>query len=351
MSTKGTSAAAGRRVGDSGALPRYWMISDRAVDDANTTFTSEVGELTYWVSDGGALDSFSNWRPVKAAEFQNALVRAAGRFPPLTGSGNADQAHVCFFVHGYNTDWQAAARRYQKLSDQLFGSDRSQGMCVSFDWPSLGHTYDYLPDREHARQCAPHLATVLSALYDWLLQKQQDAALDSSNACRAKVSLIAHSMGNYVLQKAMATAWTRKNQPMLVALLNQLIMVAADVDNDLFDPGSADTTDGAAIANLVYRATALYSGRDEVLGMSAGLKHFGARRLGRSGLATRPPPDKDNVWDADCSSFFPATVSGGEIHSAYFETPQTIELMRQILRGVDRTVLARTGQLEGKAWP
>jgi esterase/lipase superfamily enzyme len=151
-------------------------------------------------------------------------------------------------------------------------------------------------------------------------------------------------MGNYVLQKAMAAAWTRKNQPFLVTLVNQLVMVAADVDNDLFDAGAPDNDDGAAIANLTYRITALYSGRDAVLGASAGLKHFGMRRLGRSGLATRPPrvtapPATDNVWDVDCSSFFPAAVGSQAIHGAYFETEKTIELMRQILKGIDRSVL------------
>jgi hypothetical protein len=154
----------------------------------------------------------------------------------------------------------------------------------------------------------------------------------------------------------MAAAWTRKNQPLLVSLINQLLMVAADVDNDLFDAGAADNSDGSAMVNLTYRITALYSGRDEVLGASAGLKHFGTRRLGRAGLAHRPPlvtqpPQTDNVWDVDCSSFFPASVSGTDIHGAYFVTDGTIELIRQMLRGVDRGVLSTTGQLTGKAWP
>src|SRR3981081_2454244 len=79
----------------------------------------------------------------------------------------------------------------------------------------------------------------------------------SVNPCKAKVSVIAHSMGNYVLQKAMAAAWTRKNQPLLATLVNQLLMVAADVDNDLFDAGAPDNNDGAAMVNLTYRITAL----------------------------------------------------------------------------------------------
>jgi esterase/lipase superfamily enzyme len=194
------------------------------------------------------------------------------------------------------------------------------------------------------------LADVLSQLYDWLLGKQQAAIQNSEKACRAKVSMVSHSMGNYVLQKAMSAAWTRKNQPLLVSLINQLVMVAADVDNDLFESDASDGTDGDAVANLTYRITALYSGRDAVLGASAGLKHFGTRRLGRSGLAVRPPTDKDNVWDIDCSSFFPASVGGMDIHSAYFDNKGTLELMRDILRGIDRSVLEMKGQTRGSAW-
>jgi esterase/lipase superfamily enzyme len=325
------------------------MISNRVVKGQG--FGGDLGPVQYWVSASGPLDNFRNWQNVSADDFKTALIKAAGRFPAPVDGGNADQSHVCFFVHGYNVGWQDAARRYEKVCGQLFSGPEGLGLCVCFDWPSLGHPWDYLPDRSHARQCALDLANVLSELYDWLLQKQADATEDSADACRAKVSLIAHSMGNYLLQKAMAAAWTRKNQPLLVSLINQLIMVAADVDNDLYDPDSHDAADGNAVANLTYRITALFSGRDEVLGASAGLKHFGSRRLGRSGLSTRPPSGKDNVWDVDCSGFFPATIGGGAIHSAYFEVAETIELIREILKGTDRGVLATKGSLKGTAWP
>ena len=132
-------------------------------------------------------------------------------------------------------------------------------------------------------------------------------------------------------------------------------MVAADVDNDLFDSGAPDNNDGNAIANLCYRVTALYSGRDAVLGMSAGLKHFGTRRLGRSGLAHSPPlsssfPRRTMSGTLIASGFFPNSVSGQDIHGAYFVTKGTIELMRQILRGIDRKVLELTGVTTGETW-
>lgn len=315
-------------------MPRYWMISDRNVVGKDELGKRRAG-LTYWVTDKTALHQLASWDKVSERDFKAQLLNATKDFPPITDpERNEDQAHVAFFIHGYNNDWADAATRYRKIQDTLFSKDEKLGFSILFSWPSDGMKVAYLPDREDARRCAPDLADVFSTLYDWLLERQEIAARDPERACRAKLSVIAHSMGNYVLQKAMQLVWTRKNQPLLVSLINQLLMVAADVDNDLFGSGErTEKTDGDAIANLSYRVTALYSGLDSVLGMSAGLKHFGKRRLGRSGL-DRTVPRPDNVWDVDCTPFF--TNDKDSIHSAYFEVPGTIELMRKMLRGVDR---------------
>ena len=334
-------------------MPNYWLISDR--NNGGVGQGMNNAGLTYWVSDGGDLTDINSWTSRTKKQFQDALATAADQFP--ADVPNEQQSHVTILVHGFNVSFQSATAFYQKISDSLFtGANSLNGLCILYDWPSLGSALGYEPDRAHARACAADLADVLSALFDYLVKKQNAAMANPANACKAKVSMIAHSMGNYVLQKAMASAWTRKNQPLLASLLNQLVMVAADVDNDLFDTGAPDNGDGGAIVNLSYRITALYSGRDAVLGASAGLKHFGTRRLGRSGLANRPPlvtqlPATDNVWDVDCSSFFPASVGGNAIHGAYFETPETIELMRKILRGIDRGVLQTLGATTGHAWP
>lgn len=315
---------------------KYWMISNRNVG-ANG-LGSELAGLSFWTSDGGPLDTLKSWRQVKPAQFQKQLVAAADKFPPLTNLAEHEaQKHVTLFIHGYNNDWQDAVRRYESLCKRLFAGDHGLGLCVLFTWPSDGMSLGYLPDRQDARNSAPALSEVLNAFYDWLMNKQVEGAANPAKACRAKTSIIAHSMGNYVLQNAMQYTWTRKNQPLLVSLVNQLLMVAADVDNDLFKCGEGiDKSDGDAIANLTYRVTALYCGRDSVLGMSAGLKHFGKRRLGRSGLDRNAPPP-DNVWDVDCSPLIPKDA--GNIHSAYFDQSATLALMREVLRGVDRSVL------------
>jgi esterase/lipase superfamily enzyme len=320
------------------------MVSNRNVE--SNGFGSDRGGLTYWISTSGPVDDLKSWRPVTFDRFRKMLTGVADEFPYLPMSKNQEQKHVTLFVHGYNNDWKDAARRYQSLCTRLF-EPNELGICILFTWPSDGMVTNYLPDRSDARESAPDLADLLANLYDWLIQKQEATEKPGAKPCRAKTSMIAHSMGNYVLQNAMQLVWTRKNQPLLTSLINQLIMVAADVDNDLFKGGElSDKSDGDAIANLTYRVTALYTGLDDVLGMSAGLKHFGKRRLGRSGLDGRYDTP-DNVWQYDCTRFL---ENAPNTHSAYFEVEKTIHLMRTVLQGLDREVI-KTRLLAGAPSP
>jgi esterase/lipase superfamily enzyme len=141
----------------------------------------------------------------------------------------------------------------------------------------------------------------------------------------------------------MNALWTRKNRPLLVSLMQEVVMVAADVDNDLFRNGeTVSHGDGEGLANLSYRITALYTGRDNVLGASAGLKHFGKRRLGRAGL-DRTYPLPDNVWDVDCTALINSDVNGIAVHGEYFNPAEdkVYKLLRRILEGTDRSVLIK----------
>jgi len=328
----------------------FWMISNRTLPSKPKSPTpdkllAEPGPTTYWLNASTDAANPAQWGLVSAADFKNQLVAAAGKFPNIGQDGNfEDQKQIALLVHGYNNSWEDEADCYKRVCTSLFSGDASLGGCVMYDWPSEGAVTDYLPDLAHVRKCAEPLADILSELYDWMLGQQQAAQQNPARACRAKTSIVAHSMGNYLVELAMQVVWVRKNKPLLLSLINQLLMVGADVDNDLFKSGEATgLSDGDAIANLTYRLTALYSGLGLVLGLSAGLKHFGKRRLGRSGI-DRTYPVPDNVWDIDCSRIFLANkgkISNYPrgVHSAYFELDETYALMRQLLRGVDRTVL------------
>jgi esterase/lipase superfamily enzyme len=315
----------------------YWLITNRNIGKSG--FGDDFSSLSYWKNESGKLEDFASWSRLTATAFRQALVAVTDTYPDPLQTPVEKQKHLTVLIHGFNNTWQGAAGLYQNVAANLFSGVDSLGECVLFSWPSKGSPLGYYPDRSEARQAADDLADVLSALYDWMSIKQVAAAKKPEDACRAKTSVIAHSMGNYVLQNAMQYAWTRKNQPLLVSLISQLLMVAADVDNDIFRSGdTVHKGDGEGIANLSYRITALYTGRDSVLGMSAGLKHFGKRRLGRSGL-DRTCPVPDNVWDIDCTQLIDPAVDGMKVHSAYFNETKCYDLMRALLRGIDRTIL------------
>ncbi|HVM91437.1 MAG TPA: alpha/beta hydrolase [Terriglobales bacterium] len=322
-----------------------WLITNRLREGG--VFGGKLGTLSFWIPDPDAknakIDQPSYWKSCGVDDFKAGLVSQANKFPDPVTTPPEDQKHLTLFVHGYDNLWPQVMQRYDTIAQQLFDGPNSMGELVCFDWPSKGSVLGYLPDRAEARKTGDDLTNVLQELYNWMEGKQVAAAADPNNACRAKTSIIAHSMGNYALEYAMNALWTRKNRPLLVSLMQEVLMVAADVDNDLFRSGdTVSHGDGEGLANLSYRITALYTGLDNVLGASAGLKHFGKRRLGRSGL-DRTCPVPDNVWDVDCTDLFTRKVNGIEVHGEYFDPAETkiYALMREILKGKDRSILIK----------
>ncbi len=323
------------------------MLTNRVIRSGEPT--DQVGDMKYFEHRAGPINKFSNWDELKRKDFVERLSAIADTFPVVTDAQNEQQKHISLFIHGYNNSWDGSVKRYEQIRTDLFDAN-DLGQLVLFSWPSNGSVAGYLPDREDARACADALAQELKDLHDRLLRMQEVAMKsdDPSKMCRAKLSIIAHSMGNYVAQKALAVAARRLNSPQLLTLITQLAMVAADVDNDLFQKDKPQDSDGVLMANVCYRIGALFTGLDQVLGASAGLKHFGTRRLGRSGLADRNNV-WDNVFDVDVSSIIKKT----DVHSAVFDSPRALALLEQVLRGVDRNHLSLpaepTTTMPGKA--
>ena len=335
-------------------MTQAFMITNRKLVDGDLGYLPDLRNLRFYVSDKkrDKLATLSNWTSKTREEFIALLLEHSALFPALPEEHNAQQKHVTLFIHGYSNSWQAAARRYGQIKADLFDGADGLGLPILFTWPSDGNAAGYLPDREDARMSAPQIADLFVTLHDHLITMQRAAAINKvrngseegrnqTSLCSAKISVIAHSMGNYVMQNALAIASKKLNNPQLVSLVHQLVMVAADVDNDLFQTDKPADSDGALMANVCYRISALYTGLDQVLGASAGLKHFGTRRLGRSGLA-----DPHCVWDNVCA--FDVTALVRHIpgaHSAVFESPSAMALLQNILRGTDRKVIMDSGAL------
>jgi len=310
----------------------FFVVTNRKIGKDGPT-DKRADTLSYFTGKAGAdLTKFDNWIPLKSEAFVKALRAEAANFPFLPDERNTEQKHVSLFVHGYNTGWSDGVARYMQIKKALYDA-ADLGVLVFFSWPSNGSTAGYLPDREDARDSGPQTAELFVRLHEIVAAEQRLAAAtnDPKKMCRAKISVIAHSMGNYVVQKGLAVAAKRLNSPQLITLVHQLAMVAADVDNDLFQTDRPQEEDGGLMSNLCYRIGALYTGLDDVLGASAGLKHFGKRRLGRSGLA-----DAVNVWDNVFHTDVSDLIVKKDIHSAVFDSPKSLALLEKVLRGVDR---------------
>src|ERR1700722_14135308 len=175
-----------------------WLITNRNQVGADD-FGKDFADLTYWTYDPAAkpgnIALRSLWTQRTSDEFRAALIAVAALFPPTVNTPTESQKHLTLFIHGYNNNWLESVTCYEAVAARLFDGPASLGELISFDWPSKGSLLGYLPDRAEARQTGDDLTNVLSTLYDWMSAQQIATSANVNNACRAKTSIIAHSMG------------------------------------------------------------------------------------------------------------------------------------------------------------
>lgn len=178
-------------------------------------------------------------RDVFLAEMDQALTNRA-----------SDSALL--FVHGFNTPFDDALIRSAQLSVDL--SRRGifdVGVPVLFSWPSAGRVSlgDYRGDQDRSLAAAPYLEEFLDVL--------------AGNPEIRRINIVAHSMGNRILTQALesyaADYLERKQRDDLEF---RIILVAADVDRDIFE-----ATTGI-LDNLQANVTIYTSDADRALHVS-----------------------------------------------------------------------------------
>ena len=204
---------------------------------------------------------------------------------------------LLFYVHGFSCQPEARvfpdAQRLQALCDAL---DPELVEVVALVWPcddDFGLVLDYWDDQQSATASGLALARILGKFISW-----RDR-LGTEEACLKHVNLVAHSMGNRVLEAALSS-WAH-DYGTVPALFRNLFMVAADVANDLFAPDRPGTVLSVAARNVVvYHAADDFALRSSKV---ANLKNrIVKRRLGHTGPAEleRAPA---NVAAIDCDDF------------------------------------------------
>ncbi len=162
--------------------------------------------------------------------------------------------HALVFVHGYNTDFDAALFRTAQIAHDM-GFD---GTVYSFSWPSLGKESGYIHDRDSVDFSVPHFTRFLQAI-----------------ATRTNVKhlhVIAHSMGTRLVFESVYPAQGNSALGRLPNLEN-VILAAADLDKSVLEQRARGTT------KPPFAITLYASNRDRALMLS---KKF-ARGVPRAG--------------------------------------------------------------------
>jgi esterase/lipase superfamily enzyme len=173
--------------------------------------------------------------------------------------------NVVFFVHGFNNTMEDVATRCDGLA-KAFGVE-----VVAFSWPANGGgikgVASYLSDKRDAQASVVAFDRALDKARDLVHRLRQQAieriiaespprlvengerfrqrlTAAAERDCPVRVTLMLHSMGNYLLERTLKSTALRGHLP----LFDNIVMCAADVNN----PSHASWVDQLQARNRLY---------------------------------------------------------------------------------------------------
>jgi esterase/lipase superfamily enzyme len=249
----------------------------------------------------------------------NSAQGSEALFQKLRESMKAQSLDSLLFIHGFNVSFKAAVQsaakigeRYAKLSNKTY-----QPNIFVFSWPSDGEVTGYVNDRHDAEASGYAFARGLMKLAAFLKSGNPD------EACQQKVNLMAHSMGNYVLRHALQQAQKINNGTSLSRIFDNVILTAADEDNDAFEFDHKL----AKLPELAQRITVYFNNGDLALAASD-LTKGNPDRLGHDG-PNKPHQIPSKVVIVDASD----VVKGISEHSYHVEEDKVAKDIIAVLQG------------------
>ncbi len=148
------------------------------------------------------------------------------------------------FIHGYNVSFKDAAIRAAQIGFDL----QVPGITAFYSWPSQGKLTGYITDGETIEASEKYIA-------EFLLNLAQKSEIE-------KIHIIAHSMGNRGLLRAMQQILAQVKTATDISF-GQIFLAAPDVGVDLFKDLAS------AYHQLAERTTLYISSKDKALATSA----------------------------------------------------------------------------------
>ncbi len=271
-------------------------------------------------------------------------------------------------IHGYNVTWEEAVGTAAAFEATLNRPDsltigstdgsvtqRQPVRVVLFTWPSNGQALpfvSYKSDRGDASASAGAIGRGLLKVRDFLHELGREvrkdhlravslraeltaqgirqseidravAQIEATEVCGRSIHLLAHSMGNFVLQHALNRLWEFSPGTALPRLFDRVILCAADVDDDVLEPGKP-LEQVHQVANVV----AIYHNPNDTALRVSDYTKGNPERLGQRGAA-RPQALHHKMMQVECSR-----LVGGLTQHSYFTNGLIARDIRLTLQGL-----------------
>ena len=282
-------------------MGRIYYATNRNPDNpaAPTSFGTdfngpEPGNLTFGIADVNSPPGHDDkGLPIEAPTAGDVTLSdpSPGDFSPAAKQAIINgSAHLVLSVHGFQYHFWDSVTRADYLARWFNeGTFPNPSSFVMFGWPSAGELSEYPRDWDYSTKSGPALAQMLIKLQPLI------AAFRAQQGAAGHVTLLAHSMGNHVVDQAMAAL-----APAAPWTYDRVILAAADEGrNELTPPGNL-----AAAGTLADRVYVYYNNQDVALTASLAAYHQLDVRLGVDG-----PPNKDDFKGSNVT-FVNASAAG-----------------------------------------
>jgi esterase/lipase superfamily enzyme len=203
------------------------------------------------------------------------------------------------FIHGYNVPFADAVKRTAQLAVDL----KFAGAPICYSWPSQGDLADYLQDSTNAELAAYKLKQLLTDL--------------NAQSGAKEIHLVAHSMGNDVLTRALKELG-KDALGQTDCVFREVLLTAPDIDTELFQ-----TEILPAFLSTKQRITLYASANDKALNES-----FRWRGSPRAGLAGEHLLVVKGIETIDVTGLDTDFLG----HSYYGDHPRVVGDMLEVLR-------------------
>ncbi len=221
---------------------------------------------------------------------------------------------MLIYIHGFNVSWHDAVGAALALQLMLQHSPMREPdqnvLVVLFTWPSDGLALpwvSYKSDRSEAAGSGAAVGRAFLKARDFLVDLRDRAKNSGNKICGQDLHLLCHSMGNFLLQHALARMAEYTPGTALPRLFTQVFLCAPDVDDTALEPGQP-----LEQVHEIASGVSIYHNRGDVAMVVSDYTKGNPERLGGSGAA-RPGLLHNKVHQIDCTP-----IVHGLVEHSYF---------------------------------